>query len=285
MVTREEQIMIWVEQALARALDAKWRGAFVEEDTSAVDLHAVTCSDCGEPMDTHGCPGSSSAAGATTIVRTRSTGPRKKATDHPACPFCGGRVHWNNGQSTINHDCMYKQYLMDKGLIATPYDRLPIFTAQTWIEATDWIKDRVAAGDFQYGNMASAAGGATYSARKPKAAPRPKLTDEEKKEKAAARRKAAKSITDVATEVAEEDGVLLEGSEPFGDTEADQVVEETPAPVTRSRRPRGRELIASATASRNGDPEADANEPADIETRRNARRAARAAKLAAIQGK
>lgn len=166
--------------------------------TEDIDLHAITCSDCGEPMDQHGCPNAAGhSAPVITTVTTRSTGPRKPVTAHPPCPHCAGRIHWNNGQAIVNFECMYRQYLLSTGEIGDPSARLPVLTATKLKSLGDWVDEQAATGTFEYGTMASSGGGATYSAARPKT-PRPPKEPKEEKPK---RTRAKKSVTEVAAEV------------------------------------------------------------------------------------
>lgn len=280
------EAMILIGQAFATALDNIWRGelGFMDEDTELsaaehdeeVDLHEVMCSDCGEPMDQHPCaPKSGSGAAGTTIttVTTRSTGPRKAPSAHPQCPHCGGRVHWNSGAALVNFDCIYRQYLMAKGLISDPSARLPVLTAVTLKEVGDWAEVQEAKGGFEYGNMGGA-GGATYSASRPKAVPRVKMTPEEKKEKARIARAAKKaSISEVAAEL---DSVEtpLEGSEEFETPD----IEETPMPESSKSRKPGRPKVTVEL-------ETDQAPPVTLEAKRKARSDARQARIKAIQSR
>jgi hypothetical protein len=140
------------------------------------------CPNCAEPMDSHSCPGS-----GTTVVRKK----RKAPGEHPTCPHCGGRVHWNNGASLVNFDCMYRQYLMASGEIHDPSARLPVLTAAKLTEMADWIDEQVEAAEkggavFEYGTITGAGGASTYSMRRAaETAKEPKPKKERKKRQAA----------------------------------------------------------------------------------------------------
>jgi hypothetical protein len=255
--------------------------AEVETD-GTVNLHEVVCSDCGEPMDEHGCPnGTAHPAAAPVVVTTRSTGPRKKADEHPPCAHCGGRIHWNNGAALVNFECMYRQYLMATGKISDPSARLPVFTSGAVKDFEMWVDDQ--GEDFKYGNMESAGGGGgTYSAIRPKAPPKPVKTEEEKAEakrliaekrkaeRAAA--KAAKSISDVADDVAgaedldaiagEELAIAEEGS-------LDELESEMPSKPKRERKPKSE----------------SSEKPVSMEDSRAKRRAERQKRLKEMQGR
>jgi len=221
------------------------------EATDEINLHAITCSECGEPMDEHGCPGAASHAPVKTVtVTTRSTGPRKPPGFHPTCPACGGRAHFNMGATPINVECMWRQYCLSVGTINDPSSRLPVLTAEKLVEElSPWIKQRLdeaksSGTTYEYGTIASSGGGySTYSAkRRAEAAAKPK----EEKPK---RSRAKKSISEVAEEVTAE-------------APTENGAAEVEAPVA----------------------EAEATPSAD-EIRRAERRAARQAKLGALAGK
>jgi hypothetical protein len=248
--------------------------AEVEAD-GTVNLHEVVCSDCGEPMDEHGCPnGAAHPATPPTIVTTRSTGPRKKAEEHPPCAHCGGRIHWNGSAAVVNFECIYRQYLLATGKISDPSARLPVLTAHELKAVGDWADDQT---DLQYGNMASAGGGgATYSAIRPKAPPKPVKTEEEKKEAkrvAAEKRKAdraaakaAKSISDVADEVA--------GAETFDALGGEELAVAVPASEDEMETPLPEKKVRPSRAK--------AEKPVSLDESRAARREARRKRLAEI---
>jgi hypothetical protein len=219
------------------------------DTTDEINLHAITCSECGEPMDEHGCPGAAGHAPVKTVtVTTRSTGPRKPAGYHPTCPACGGRAHFNMGATPINAECMWRQYCMSVGSISDPSSRLPVMTAEKFVnELAPWVKQRLdyAKSDgttYEYGTIASSGGGySTYSAkRRAEAAAQPK----EEKPK---RTRAKKSISEVADEVSA-----------TASTENGTAEVEAPAAVA---------------------------DPTEAEIKRAERRAARQAKLGALAGK
>lgn len=250
------------------------------DTTDVVDLHSVLCSDCNEPMDTHGCPsGGHGSTPATVLVR--STGPRKKATDHPACDHCGGRMHWSAAGAVINFDCMYRQFCLATGLITDPNARLPLFVAADVASFDAWVQGKIAAGNFSYGKMSSAGGGAgTYSAL------RPVKTAEEKaaaKEERAARRKAAKSVSETAAEVT---SVPDPDAAETAALEAEMLESPAPHPRTSVRRkavlaPRPAAAVATTTAAASAPPAA----PLSIDETRRLRREERQKRLRELQAR
>jgi hypothetical protein len=252
------------------------------ENDGTVNLHDVVCGDCGEPMDVHGCPnGTSHPAPAPTVVTTRSTGPRKKADEHPPCAHCGGRIHWNNGAALVNFECMYRQYLLAKGKITDPSARLPVFTASAVKDFEMWVDDQ--GEDFKYGNMESAGGGgSTYSSIRPKAPPKPVKTEEEKaaaKSEATARRKAmkaAKSITDVASDVA--------GTESFDSLGGDELgAEPDLEPAEVSKAPRKNRAKAGPIFTASAGTTGEAEKPTSLDESRAKRREERQKRLREMQ--
>lgn len=120
-----------------------------------VDLTQLECSGCGGSLDGHKCPSQAKRTGIK----------RKAAEEHPSCPHCGGRVHWNNGGALVNFECLYRQFLMESGEIADPSSRLPIFTAEHLKSMGKWADGKKKSGvELTYGKMeAAGGGGATYS--------------------------------------------------------------------------------------------------------------------------
>jgi hypothetical protein len=158
-------------------------------DGTEMDANGATCEACGESLANHGC-GSSGSTGSVTTVTTRSYGPRKKVEEHPTCPHCGGRIHFNMGATAVNSECLNRQYSLDVGEMANPNDRLPVMTLERMGAIFKWGK--ALATPPSYGKMESAAGGAaTYSGLRPK-------TGRKKKAVAAA---AGERIEDIAGSV------------------------------------------------------------------------------------
>lgn len=134
-------------------------------DGHDIEGSSLTCEGCGSDVASHTCVGEETPA--PTVVRTRSTGPRKAPTEHPECPHCHGRIHFSMSGTAINAECLTRQYAVDKGLMTDPNGRLPVLTLEMMKEIHDWgISLSVPP---TYGKMESAAGGAaTYSGLRPK---------------------------------------------------------------------------------------------------------------------
>jgi hypothetical protein len=182
-------------------------------DGTEMDANGATCEACGESLANHGC-GSSGGTGSVTTVTTRSYGPRKKVEEHPTCPHCGGRIHFNMGATAVNSECLNRQYSLDVGEMANPNDRLPVMTLERMGAIFEWGKALTTPPS--YGKMESAAGGAaTYSGLRPK-------TGRKKKAVAAS---AGERIEDIAGSV------------------------EAPAPKGKKGKGKGKRAAASAEAS------------------------------------
>lgn len=134
-------------------------------DGHDIEGSSLTCEGCGSDVASHTCVGEE--APAPTVVRTRSTGPRKAATEHPECPHCHGRIHFSMSGTAINAECLTRQYAVDRGLMTDPNGRLPVLTLEMMKEIHDWGTSLSVPPT--YGKMESAAGGAaTYSGLRPK---------------------------------------------------------------------------------------------------------------------
>lgn len=103
---------------------------------------------------------------ATSKNRTGVT--RKDPTEHPPCPHCGGKMHWNQAAATINFECMWRQYALAKGLMNDPNERLPVFTDEDLTDFVEWrdTRKRSRKNPLTYGKMPSDKGYGTYSAMK-----------------------------------------------------------------------------------------------------------------------
>ena len=133
----------------------------------AVDLHDVNCPGCGAPMDGHLCPSGGVTAGASSGVTireyVRGTGPRKTPSAHPDCPHCGGRIHFNMGATAINAECLWRQFLVGSGKLASPHDKLPEMYLSNLLEMAAWYEAGIKISrSFDYGKS----GGGTYSTRR-----------------------------------------------------------------------------------------------------------------------
>lgn len=94
---------------------------------------------------------------------------RKDPSEHPACPHCGGKMHWNQAAATINFECLWRQYNLSTGAITDPNERLPVFTDDDLNGLMDWavIKRRSRKNPLRYGKMEAPGGGfSSYSAMK-----------------------------------------------------------------------------------------------------------------------
>jgi len=141
-------------------------------DGKEADGASVTCEDCGKPLSEHTCNGSA-GSGISPSPVTRSTGPRKAPQSRPPCPHCGGAIHFSMPGGLQNVECIARQYYVDKGDIADPYERLPIFGLDELKLMFDWSGTLKT--PLSYGRMESAAGGpGTYAAQRPPAEKRPK---------------------------------------------------------------------------------------------------------------
>jgi hypothetical protein len=142
-------------------------------DGKEADASTVVCEDCGKPVSEHACGSSGGGSGVSPSPVSRSTGPRKAPQSRPPCPHCGGAIHFSMPGGLQNIECIARQYYVDKGDIADPYERLPIFGLDELPLMYDWSKTLKA--PLTYGRMESAAGGAgTYAAQRPPAEKRPK---------------------------------------------------------------------------------------------------------------
>jgi hypothetical protein len=134
----------------------------------------TVCTVCGEPLDEHTHP---TMAGGGRASRLGTT--RKKPEEHPPCPHCGGRIHWNDSGGKVNFECLFRQRLVEQGTITNPLtDRLPIATASDLADLGLWITAKQAAGTpLRYGKMEDAGGGApTYAALRSPSKPKPEPT-------------------------------------------------------------------------------------------------------------
>lgn len=93
---------------------------------------------------------------------------RKDPTEHPPCPHCGGKMHWNQAGATVNFECMWRQYCLAQGTMSAPNDRLPIFTDEDMDGFVEWknTRKRSRKNPLSYGRMPSEKGFGTYSAMK-----------------------------------------------------------------------------------------------------------------------
>lgn len=185
------------------------------------DLSAnlATCEGCGSTMDEHSCGGAAGGGGSVTYTRRSGPTARIPITAAPTCPHCGGRLHQNGAGIEVNAACLARQYALDSGKMANPFDKIPVYlaTIEGLKEIVDWAQ--ALSTPPSYGKMASAAGGAgTYAGMRPK-------TGRKKKAVAAA---AGSKIEDLASE------------------EAEALAEEAPAPVKakRGRKPKAPKVVA-----------------------------------------
>lgn len=101
---------------------------------------------------------------------TRKTGvTRKDPSEHPPCPHCGGKMHWNAAAASVNHECMWRQYCLANKMMEAPNDRLPVYTADDTMPLAEWVvaRRRSRKNPLTYGKMEASGGGyATYSAKR-----------------------------------------------------------------------------------------------------------------------
>lgn len=113
-----------------------------------VDLHDLECSACKGSLEDHRCPAQKKAQTA-----------RKKATEQPQCPHCGGRMHFSIGAGMINLECLSRQFLVDQGEMADAHARMPVVTADSVKLMARWIRKQEQDGKaLAYGSMESAGG-------------------------------------------------------------------------------------------------------------------------------
>lgn len=126
-------------------------------DGQPIDLHELECSSCNGTLDNHKCPAQR---------RRNQPSGRKAVTDHPVCPHCGGRAHWNDQGTKVNVECLIRQMLLETGAIASPYDRLPVFEMDDIINFGKWLAKKKKEGvTLAYGKMAAENGAAgTFAA-------------------------------------------------------------------------------------------------------------------------
>lgn len=138
-------------------------------DGTEQDGSALLCEDCEQPLSNHRCNGGSSSTGSASAgagTATRSTGPRKAPQARPPCPHCNGAIHFSMPGGLQNMECAMRQYYLDQGTIADPYERLPVYGLDEVGRMLDWSKSLKT--PLTYGRMESAAGGAgTYAAQRP----------------------------------------------------------------------------------------------------------------------
>ena len=116
------------------------------------DAKSVLCSECGELYGDHAHP---SGKGEPVTVLSRSTGPRKKASDRQPCAHCGGPMHWNDHGAKVNMECLVRQMYVDLGIITDPLnDKIPVLTASDFEALGAWIGLKKTAGiTLVYGKM------------------------------------------------------------------------------------------------------------------------------------
>ena len=144
------------------------------DDGTEVAAAGATCEGCGNPLAEHSCGGSGGGTGSVTY--TRRSGPRAPVTPGvtPTCVHCKGRLHQNLSSFAVDSECQARMYGVEKGLMASPFDRIPahLGTPEGLAEIGEWGKTIA---DYTYGKMVSAAGGAgTYAGLKPKTGRRKK---------------------------------------------------------------------------------------------------------------
>lgn len=124
-------------------------------------------------LDVEDSVGSQGTYGKVVPVAARVNEPtkRKAPEEHPACPHCGGKMHWNAAGAAINMECLWRQYCLATGRMDSPYDRLPVFEEADMEPWTEWKNTRKKSrkNPLAYGKMATASGEvATYSALRAK---------------------------------------------------------------------------------------------------------------------
>ena len=126
-------------------------------DGHPIDLHELECSSCNGTLDNHKCPAQR---------RRNQPSGRKAVTEHPVCPHCGGRAHWNDQGTKVNVECLIRQMLLETGALASPYDRLPVFEMDDIINFGKWLAKKKKEGvTLAYGKMAAENGAAgTFAA-------------------------------------------------------------------------------------------------------------------------
>lgn len=145
-------------------------------DGSEQASSSVICEGCEKPMSEHSCGGSftvSTGAGSGSF----KTGPRRKdPTAGPLCPHCGGRLHANMAGLAQDVECLARQYYVDDGTMADPFQRLPVMNTTVDLrKILDWADSLATAPT--YGRMEAPSGGSgTYASLKPKADPSTKRT-------------------------------------------------------------------------------------------------------------
>lgn len=196
-------------------------------------------------LDDEEAIGTAGAAGkVVSVARRQATGARRSYEDAPHCPHCNGRMHMNLPAGTINHECLWRQYSLETGAIATPDERVPVFTAEANDSFNDWIKARSRSRKkpLTYGKMESAGGGAsTYAAMKAVAAAADPATTKKAAKEAAAATTAKKSSKKGAA------AATIPVQAPKGKSKTKSVATEAPPAVKKS----GKKLppVVSKTAS------------------------------------
>jgi hypothetical protein len=242
-----------------------------------IDPSGMICEDCGEPIGSHGCKGSSAPAPAP--VATRSYGPRKDPKARPLCPHCTGPVHFSMPGLLQNVECLTRQYAVDKGIMSDPFQRIPVGGLEILNDVVTWAESL--ATKPTYGRMESAAGGAgTYAALRPKTGRKKKAVaagEGEKIEDMAAKvaidapvgktkksgKRAPKNMTEAIAAVEAAEEIVKPKKSRKDKTEA-------PVEVTQEVEP-----INMNGAAEEGQPTESAESPEDEKARRRAERAAR----------
>ncbi len=120
-------------------------------------------------LDEEGSVGSQGTYGKVVplAAQLRESRPRKAPEDHPTCPHCGAKMHWNQAGATINFECLWRQYSIATNRIDSPNDRLPLFSDEDIAPFGEWVATRKKSrkNPLAYGKMPAANGlASTYAA-------------------------------------------------------------------------------------------------------------------------
>lgn len=121
-------------------------------------------------LDDEDSIGSAGSVGkVVSVAKRQAASSRRSYEETPHCPHCRGRMHMNLPVSTVNFECLWRQYNLTTHVIESPEERLPAFNADDMEPFNEWIKTRSRSRKhpLTYGKMDAPDGGAaTYAMAK-----------------------------------------------------------------------------------------------------------------------